>query len=290
MQDTLLAKGLLTNFYEGFDGATPQVDQIAMRVPSTSRSETYAWLGSLPRMRKMEGERIPEKLKTYSYSLVNEEYESSIEVKRADIKDDQTGQYGPLARSIGESARLYADERVFGTLLPNGFTELCYDGQYFFDTDHPLADGTTQSNKLALDLDATNFATAVKMLEQMKDDKGRPFNKQLDLLLVVGAGNRSTAEALIDLQYTTGGMSNINYKKAKLLVNPWISDDDSWFLINTAGVVKPFVVQEREFIPFEALEDDSEKAFWNKKYFYGTYWRGNFGYGLYQKIIGSTGA
>ena len=288
--DTVLAKGLLTNFYEGWDAVTPQVDRIAMRVPSTARSETYAWLGSLPRMRKMRGERIPAKLKAYSYTLVNEEYESSIEVKRADIKDDQTGQYGPLARSIGESARLYPDEMVFGTLLPNGFTELCYDGQYFFDTDHPVGDGTTQSNKLALDLDATNFATAVKMLEQMKDDSGRPFNKQLDLLLVVGAGNRSTAESLIDLQYTTGGMSNINYKKAELLVNPWISDDDSWYLINKSGVVKPFVVQEREFIPFEALEDDSEKAFWNKKYFYGTYWRGNFGYGLYQKAVGSTGA
>jgi len=288
--DTVLAKGLLTNFYEGWDAVTPQVDRIAMRVPSTARSETYAWLGSLPRMRKMRGERIPAKLKAYSYTLVNEEYESSIEVKRADIKDDQTGQYGPLARSIGESARLYPDEMVFGTLLPNGFTELCYDGQYFFDTDHPVGDGTTQSNKLATDLDATQFAAAVKMLEQMKDDSGRPFNKQLDLLLVVGAGNRATAESLIDLQYTTGGMSNINYKKAELLVNPWISDDDSWYLINKSGVVKPFVVQEREFIPFEALEDDSEKAFWNKKYFYGTYWRGNFGYGLYQKAVGSTGA
>ena len=288
--DTVLAKGLLTNFYEGWDAVTPQVDRVAMRVPSTARSETYAWLGSLPRMRKMRGERIPAKLKAYSYTLVNEEYESSIEVKRADIKDDQTGQYGPLARSIGESARLYPDEMVFGTLLPNGFTELCYDGQYFFDTDHPVGDGTTQSNKLATDLDATQFAAAVKMLEQMKDDNGRPFNKQLDLLLVVGAGNRATAESLIELQYTTGGMSNINYKKAELLVNPWISDDDSWYLINKAGVVKPFVVQEREFIPFEALEDDSEKAFWNKKYFYGTYWRGNFGYGLYQKAVGSTGA
>ena len=288
--DTVLAKGLLTNFYEGWDAVTPQVDRVAMRVPSTARSETYAWLGSLPRMRKMRGERIPAKLKAYSYTLVNEEYESSIEVKRADIKDDQTGQYGPLARSIGESARLYPDEMVFGTLLPNGFTELCYDGQYFFDTDHPVGDGTTQSNKLATDLDATQFAAAVKMLEQMKDDNGRPFNKQLDLLLVVGAGNRATAESLIELQYTTGGMSNINYKKAELLVNPWISDDDSWYLINKAGVVKPFVVQEREFIPFEALEDDIEKAFWNKKYFYGTYWRGNFGYGLYQKAVGSTGA
>jgi len=288
--DTVLAKGLLTNFYEGWDAVTPQVDRIAMRVPSTARSETYAWLGSLPRMRKMRGERVPAKLKAFSYTIVNEEYESSIEVKRADIKDDQTGQYGPLARSIGEAARLYPDEMVFGTLLPNGFTELCYDGQYFFDTDHPVGDGTTQSNKLALDLDATNFAAAVKMLEQMKDDSGRPFNKQLDLLLVVGAGNRATAESLIDLQYTTGGMSNINYKKAELLVNPWISDDDSWYLINKSGVVKPFVVQEREFIPFEALEDDSEKAFWNKKYFYGTYWRGNFGYGLYQKAVGSTGA
>lgn len=288
----ILKKGLLTNFFEGFAAVKPQFEEIATKVPSTAASEDYAWLGSLPRMRKMQGERVPKKLKEYGYTLVNEEFEASIEVKRKDIKDDQTGKYGPLARSIGESARLFPDEKVFGELLPNGFTELCYDGQFFFDTDHPIGDtATTQSNKLALDLDETNFKTARTMLQKMQDDNARPtYNAQIDLLLIIPPDLQSAAEELLERQVNASGASNTLYKAARILVSSWITDTDSWFLANTAGIVKPFVVQEREFIPFESLEDDSEVSWWRKKHYYGTYWRGNFGYGLYQKIIGSTGA
>lgn len=87
----------------------------------------------------------------HTYTIVNEEYEASIEVKHADIKDDQTGfgHAGIQAKSIGESAKAFPDELSFETLLPNGTTELAYDGQYFFDTDHPVGEtGATQSNKL----------------------------------------------------------------------------------------------------------------------------------------------
>lgn len=291
--DTILTKGLLANFFEGFSSVEPRADQIAMRVPSTARSETYGWLGSLPRMREMKGERIPKKLKEYSYTLENIEFEDSIEVKTADIKDDQTGKYGPIVRSIGEAARMFPDEKIFGELLPNGFTELAYDGQFFFDTDHPIGDtGNTQSNKLTTDFDSagTQFDAARLLLEKMQDDNGRPtFNQNMDLLLVVPPALRSTAESVLEVQYLASGASNPRYKTAEILVSSWITDEDSWFLVNRAGIVKPFVIQEREFIPFESLEGDSEEAWWRKKNYYGTYWRGNFGYALYQKIVGSTG-
>lgn len=292
METINIRKGLLTNFFEGFDSATTNWEQVATKVPSTAASEDYAWLGSIPRMREMKGERVPKKLAEYTYTLPNKEYEASIAVKRADIKDDQTGKYGPLVRSIGESARMYPDEQVFGTLLPNGFTELAYDGQYFFDTDHPIGStGNTQSNLLAQDLDATQYQAARTLLREMQDDSGRPvYNQNLDLLLIVPAELEATANTIVKAERNSDGASNVNFGTADVLVSSWLTDADSWFLLNRSGVVKPFIVQEREFIPFEALEDDSETSWWRKVHYYGTYWRGNFGYGLYQKIVGSTGA
>lgn len=285
----ILRKGLLTSFFEGYNVSAPQADDIAMRVPSTARSEDYAWLGQLPRMRKMNGERIPNKLKDFGFTIVNDEYEDSIEVKRADLKDDQTGKYGPLVRSIGEAAKMYPDEVIFGTLLPNGFSSLCYDGQYFFDVDHPIGDtGAIQSNKLTVALDAAGFTAARTLLRKLKDDYGTPVNQNLDLTLVVPVDLQSAAEDILLKQYISGSTSNPLYKTAKILVSPWLADTNDWFLVNGAGTVKPFIIQEREFIPFEALEEGSEKAWWNKKFYYGTYWRGNFGYGLYQKAVGST--
>ena len=287
--ESILAKGLLTSFFEGYNGAQTHWQEVATKVPSTARSENYAWIGSIPRLRKMKGERIPKKLLEHTYTIVNEEYEASIEVNHADIKDDQTGQYGIQAKSIGESAKTFPDELVFETLIPNGDSELCYDGQYFFDTDHPIGEtGATQSNKITTALSATSFNTARTMLRKMKDDFGRPtLNRNMDLLLVVPADLENTAETILEAERDANGATNTLKGKARILVADWLGDTNNWYLLNVAGTIKPFVVQEREFIPFEALEEGSESNFMRKKNYYGTYWRGNAGYGLYQKAVAS---
>jgi phage major head subunit gpT-like protein len=287
--ESILAKGLLTNFFEGYNSVETHWQEVATKVPSTARSENYAWIGSIPRLRKMKGERIPKKLLEHTYTLTNEEYEASIEVKHADIKDDQTGQYGLQAKSIGESAKVFPDELIFETLLPGGFTSLCYDGQYFFDTDHPIGEtGSTQSNKITSALDATSFQTARTMLRKMKDDFGRPtMNRNMDLLIVVPADLEATAETIFEALVNSNGSTNTLKGKARILVADWLADTNNWYLLNVAGIIKPFVLQEREFIPFEALEEGSESNFMRKKNYYGTYWRGNAGYGLYQKAVAS---
>ncbi len=288
MDTITIRKGLLTNFFEGYDAAETLWDQVATKVPSTAASEDYGWLGSVPRLREMDGERIPQKLMEYTYTLKNKEFEASIEVRHADLKDDQTGKYGPLVRSIGESAKTYPDELVFGSLLPNGFTNLAYDGQYFFDTDHPVGNtGSTFSNKGTAALDATSFNVARVALLKAKDDFGRPVNQGADLRLIIPVDLLSAAEALLEAEFLAGGANNVNYKKASIVVSPWLTDTNNWYLINAQGVIKPFIVQEREFIPFEALEEGSSENWWRKKNYYGTYWRGNAGYGLFQKAYGA---
>ena len=287
--ESILAKGLLTNFFEGYNGTQTYWQEVATKVPSTARSENYSWIGSIPRLRKMNGERIPKKLLEHTYSIVNEEYEASIEVKHADLKDDQTGQYGIQAKSIGEAVKQFPDELIFETLIPGGTTGLAYDGQYFFDTDHPIGEtGSTQSNKITSALDATSFRTARAMLRKMKDDFGSPtVNRNLDLLLVVPADLEGTAEAILEAERDANGATNTLKGKARILVADWLADTNNWYLLNVAGTIKPFVLQEREFIPFEALEEGSTENFMRKKNYYGTYWRGNAGYGLYQKAIGA---
>lgn len=285
--DSLLSKGLLTNFFEGYTNAQTSWQEVATKVPSTARSENYAWIGSLPRMRKMKGERVPKKLLAHTYTITNEEYEASIEVSHADIKDDQTGQYGIQAKSIGESVKMFPDELIFETLIPNGTSELAYDGQYFFDTDHPIGEtGATQSNLFTTALSATSFNTARTMLRRMKDDSGRPtINRNMDLLLVVSPELENTAELILEAERDASGATNTNKGKARILVVDWLADTNNWYLLNVSGVIKPFVLQEREFIPFESLEEGSEPNFMRKKNYYGTYWRGNAGYGLYQKAV-----
>lgn len=46
-----------TIFNKAFEGQHPTYEKVATVVPSTSESETYAWLGDIPGMREWIGER-----------------------------------------------------------------------------------------------------------------------------------------------------------------------------------------------------------------------------------------
>jgi len=120
-------------------------------IKSTTKSNTYGWLGKFPSLRKWIGDRVIDSMKAHSYQIVNEDFEATVGVDRNDIEDDELGIYAPLFAEMGRSAGVHPDELCFG-LLGAGFTTPCYDGQYFFDTDHPVypkADGTGTAELVA---------------------------------------------------------------------------------------------------------------------------------------------
>ncbi|MES8537220.1 Mu-like prophage major head subunit gpT family protein, partial [Cutibacterium acnes] len=47
--------------------------------------------------------------------------------------------FSPLFEEMGRSTAAHPNQLVF-ELLKDGFSTACYDGQYFFDTDHPVLD------------------------------------------------------------------------------------------------------------------------------------------------------
>lgn len=140
-----ITTGFNTLFNKAIDEAPTQWSTLAMRAPSSGKQETYAWLGAIPGMKKWLGDRVIENLKAHGYTIVNEPWEDTIEVDRDDIEDDTIGVYAPMVSELGRQAVVHRDELLF-ELIKSGFASLCYDGQYFFDTDHPMDDGSTQSN------------------------------------------------------------------------------------------------------------------------------------------------
>lgn len=138
--------GFNAAFQNGLGQYTAQWDAIATRVPSTTGKEEYGWLGKIPNVRKWLGDRVIQNISQSSYSLKNEDYEVTIAVDRNDIEDDNVGIYTPLFTELGRSGAANYDQLVWAALKA-GFSTLCYDGQYFFDTDHPVLDanGVEQS-------------------------------------------------------------------------------------------------------------------------------------------------
>ena len=134
-----LYTGFSTAFQGGFNGVTPLYTRVAQTVPSSTRSNEYGWLGQMPRIREWIGDRVVQNLATQGYTIRNRTFESTIAVLRDDIDDDNLGIYAPLFQEFGRSSATFPDELVWALLLA-GFSTNCFDGQFFFDTDHPVLD------------------------------------------------------------------------------------------------------------------------------------------------------
>lgn len=132
-------------FREGLGQAPADHVPLMLDVTSMTRTEEYGWLGQFPGLREWLGERALTGIRQYGYSIRNKKFESTVEVLRDDIEDDHYGVYGALFSEMGRAAAAHPCELVFDR-LKNGFSTPCYDGQYFFDTDHPGSDGASVSN------------------------------------------------------------------------------------------------------------------------------------------------
>ena len=169
---------------------------VAMRVPSTSREQSYNWLGVFPKMREWLGDRVFKNLKAFNYSITNKDWEASVEVDRNDILDDTMGIYNPIVAEMGRSAAAHPDELIFNTLIPGGFDTVCYDGQFFFDTDHPVGD-STQSN------DGGGSGTAWYLLDLSRSIKPFIFQARQEPVFITKV-NPSDESVFIKKMYQYG--------------------------------------------------------------------------------------
>lgn len=131
-------------FNKAFDESDIYWKDVATKVPSTTKQNDYAWIGKFPRLKEWVGERNVKQLAAHGYSIKNKSFESTVAVDRDDIEDDDYGIYKPMVSEMGKSAKEHPDLLIF-KLLKEGFERQCYDGQYFFDTDHKV-NGESISN------------------------------------------------------------------------------------------------------------------------------------------------
>ena len=122
-------------FKDAFAGVAPMWKDVATLVPSMTATELYAWLGQFPMLREWIGDRVHQSMRADGYQLSNKDFEATVDVPRNAIEDDQYGVYTPLMSQMGQAAATHPDVEIFAALLANG---KCFDGQNFFDPDHPV--------------------------------------------------------------------------------------------------------------------------------------------------------
>jgi len=253
-------RSLTTKFDEGVLAANPVYPELCTIVNSDGADEEYGFLGAMPGIREWLGERLFQSLRGAKFTLANKTWEASVQIDREHIEDDRLGMYGPVLQELGGEAAFHPDELVFDTIVA-GLSSACWDGQYFFDTDHSWGDSGTQSNDLTYDASDHTAVTeaefraayhaAREAMLNFKNDQGKYFHRATirplnNLLLVVPTELELAANLAINKQLVSSGETNVTLDKPRIMTSPYLTDASAFYLFNLDGALKPFVFQARK--------------------------------------------
>jgi phage major head subunit gpT-like protein len=310
----LSSRAIIGEFYLALEQDTGQswLNSVAMKFDSDQESETYKWLGMVPAMREWIGGRHAKGFRDNGFTIWNKKFEATLEVLVDDMRRDKTGQTYVRIRELAERAKTHWQKLVI-ELIVNGASSLCYDGQYFFDTDHSEGISGSQSNKIEADI--STYPTAqhgiitapsagemvhaiyagIQQMLMFKDDQGEPMNENANNFLVTVPINLlNPSNAAVKSKVLASGEDNtlansdfsITVKpSSRLSAAGW---NDKFTVIRTDGQVKPFVLQEEEGVKVKALAEDSELEFNEDKHQYGIKAIRNAGYGYWQQAVHVT--
>ncbi len=283
-------KGFRAIFFQALAAVKTYYQELAMVVESTSTEETYNFLSALPRMREWIGERVIKKLAAHGFTIKKKDWEATISVDRDTILFDKLSMVKPAIATMADGGGKHYD-RMLADLLLGGFANLCYDGQYFFDTDHKDGDGPIQSNKGVAVLSPTAYGAARSGMQSLTDEEGEPLEITITHL-AVPPQLEDMGKEILEAERNAAGATNIYRNSAKLMMLPRLaSNPTAWFLLDLSKPLKPFIVQIVKKVDFVALDDPTnETVFKKKEFLYGADSIDNAGYGLWQMAYGSTGA
>lgn len=282
------------------------VGALANMFNSDQAGETYGFLGQAPTMREWIGGRNAKGLRANQWPIANKHYESTIEVELKDVRRDKTGQIEARIQEFADRAQSHWAS-LMSSLLLAGDTTPCYDGQYYFDTDHVEGKSGTQSNKITVDISALPAAVhgvvtapsveefqqamlaGIAQILSFKDDQGEPMNENARAFTVmVPIGLYLTATAAVTAITTAAMQQNLNPNliaglKIDVELNTRLTWTDTFSVHRTDSPIKGFICQSEKDVGLKVKGEGSEFEFDNDAWQFGIdAWR-NVGYGYWQR-------
>lgn len=283
------------------------VNGVSNLFTSDQASETYPFLGQNSGMREWIGGRQAKSLSGNSLQIVNKHYENTLEIAIRDMRRDKTGQIEARVNEfVDKSLSHWAS--LLSTLILNGTATTCYDGQFFFDTDHTEGNNTTsQSNDITVDISALPCAehgtvtapskeemqqTILQTIAQIlsfKDNEGEPMNENAtDFMVIVPVSLYLTAAAAVSTLVNAALANNMNPTQIagmniSVQMNPRLTWTDSFAVFRTDSPIKALIRQSETLDTVKMKDESSEYAFDNDAIQIGVdAWR-NVGYGYWQR-------
>lgn len=306
--DKLTSRAVIGEFYKTLeqDIGASWVDAVSNYFTSDQDSEEYAWLGMTPVMREWIGGRNAKGFRENGITIINKHFEATLDILVKDMRRDKSGQVMTRIRELAQRANAHWAS-LLSTLIINAESTACYDGQYFFDTDHTEGDSGTQDNDITVDISALPTAvhgsTTAPSTEEMqlaiaqgiqaicgfKDDQGEPMNENARSFLVmvpVSLMNVAIQAVATPVQIDASQTALTALKQdftVRATANARLSSwTDRFPIFRTDSAVRALIRQEETAVDLKVKAEGSEYEFDNDAHQYGVdTWR-NVGYGYWQ--------
>lgn len=305
--EKLTQRAVIGEFYKALsqDTGAPWVNAVSNYFTSNQLTETYAWLGQTPAMREWVGGRNAKKLLESSFEIRNKHYEATLDILVSDLRRDKSGQAMIRIREQARRANSHWAS-LLSTLIINGESTTCYDGQYFFDTDHSEGSSGSQSNDISVDIsglpvDINGTTTApsagemqlsivdgVQAIMGFKDDQGEPMNEDANQFLVMvptplfNVASQAVYTPMQVAETQTALQAMKSMFGITVAVNPRLTWTAQFAVFRTDSYIKSFIRQEEMGVQMKVKGEGSEYEFDNDAHQYGIdAWR-NVGYGYWQ--------
>lgn len=283
------------------------VNDISNYFASNQSQERYPWLGQSPAMREWVAGRNAKGLSENSFAITNKHYEATLDILKRNLMRDKTGQAMIRIQELADRSNSHWAS-LLSSLIAAGSSTTCYDGQYFFDTDHSEGSSGTQSNSISIDISGLpssvhgsttapsveelqlSIMLAIQAIAGFKDDQGEPMNEAARSFLVMVPTTMwltalNAVATPLQVHASQTAMQGARQQGFSLTVAPDIRS--SWTanfaVFRTDGALKPFIRQEEQAVQLSMKWLDSEYCFDNDAVQIGIdSWR-NVGYGMWQQ-------
>lgn len=304
--ETLSSRAIIGRYYRSLeqDTGAAWIDAISMLFDSDQPSEEYRWLGQVPAMREWIGGRQAKGFLENGITIANRHFEATIEFLLRELRRDKTKQINVRIDEFSQRPNSHWAS-LLSTLIINGESTACYDGQFFFDTDHAEGASGSQSNDLSVTIAglpvAVHGSTTVPSVEEMgacilqavqailgfKDDRGEPMNEMASKFTVmVPVSLYNIAVAAVSLPFVGTGISNLIPAQRKFSIEVEMNARLTWTtkiaVFRTDGSAKPLIRQQETPVQLKVKAEGSEYEFDFDAWQFGVdTWR-NVGYGFWQ--------
>lgn len=288
-----LRTGLNTSYLEAYNSQRDTVfSQVCTPVTSTKKKLLLAIADMLPQLREWTGERKFHNAAEHSVELTNPHYELSMEVDADDVDDDEYAGYLLQSAGLGERAAVHPDV-LLANLAQNAHNIIGFDGQNFYDTDHPIDvknNVGAQSNYEASGraLTAANFELVRANMASWKAGPDGELIGAVPTHIMVPTQLLGTAKRIFESENVpnaagTATETNVNRGAVKIIHNERLnSQPTAWHALDLRGVIKPFAHVKRKPAKFVMLNrPDDQGMFLNNKIQFGVDGRWGVGCGVW---------